>query len=101
MRDPKEDIIDRRQDSRINMEQELVDITWLDGDGQAHQVKCLCDDFSRGGMRIEHEFAISVNTLVNFKFQADHPESRTIPATVVRCLELINGKFSIGFKMHK
>lgn len=96
---PKPDSIERRQNFRIDMESELVDVTWHDVEGQAHQMKCSCEDFSKGGLRIEHDFAIAVDTVVEFKFQADHPESRNIKATVVRCIGLSNGKFSIGFQM--
>ena len=91
--------IERRQNFRIDMERELVNISWHDSDGQAHKLQCSCEDFSKGGLRIEHDFAIAIDTVVEFKFQADHPESRFLPAKVVRCIELQNGKFSLGFQM--
>ena len=99
MTDPHSESIDRRQNFRIDMEQELVDLSWHDHEGQAHQVKCLCEDFSKGGLRIEHKFAIAIDTIVEFKFQADHPESRSLSAKVIRCNQLANGKFNIGFQM--
>ncbi|MDN3652610.1 PilZ domain-containing protein [Thalassotalea ponticola] len=99
MSEPNIDPIERRQFFRIDMEGELVNLAWHDAEGQAHQVKCKCEDFSRGGLRIEYDYAIAVGTVVDFKFQADHPESRNLTAKVIRCIELPNGRYSMGFQM--
>ncbi|NMP16455.1 MULTISPECIES: PilZ domain-containing protein [unclassified Thalassotalea] len=91
--------IERRQFFRIDMEGELVNVTWRDADGQAHKVKCICADFSKGGLRIEYDYPIAVGTVVDFKFQEDHPESRTLQAKVIRCIETKDAIYSIGFQM--
>ncbi|WP_068547122.1 PilZ domain-containing protein [Thalassotalea crassostreae] len=99
MTDPKIDLIERRRSFRIDMENEPVDISWHDRDGQAHKIQCPCADFSKGGLRIIYDFAIAEDTEVTFKFQADHPDSQSLTAKVVRCNELTDGKFSIGFQL--
>ena len=99
MSNPEQEMIDRRQHFRIDMEDEPVDLLWCDSEGQSHKVKSVCADFSKGGLRIEHKFPILIDTQVVFKFQAEHPESKDISAQVIRCFELSNGNFSIGFKM--
>lgn len=99
MSSPEQETIDRRQNFRIDMEKEAVDLLWRDAEGQSHKVTSICADFSRSGLRIEHEFAIVPDTQVNFRFQAEHPDSKPLTAKVVRCVELPTGKFSIGFQM--
>ncbi len=99
MSDPEQDFFDRRQNFRIDMEQETVDLLWRDEEGQSHKVTSVCADFSKGGLRIEHDFCIPEDSQVNFKFQADHPESRSITAQVIRCFELPSGCFSIALKI--
>ncbi|MEW6996552.1 PilZ domain-containing protein [Colwelliaceae bacterium BS250] len=98
MSNPETDMIDRRQHFRIDMEDEAVDLLWCDNEGQSHKVKSVCADFSKGGLRIEHNFPIVIGTQVSFKFQAEHPESKALSAEVIRCFELSNGSFSIGFQ---
>ncbi len=99
MSSPAENNIERRQNFRIDMEEEIVDILWRDNEGQAHKVKSICVDFSKGGLRLEHDFAILPNTEVSFCFHSTHPESKEVKAKVVRCVHLTNGKFSIGLQM--
>jgi c-di-GMP-binding flagellar brake protein YcgR len=91
--------IERRKSFRIDMENESVDLLWRDTEGQSHKVSSVCLDFSKGGMKVEHDFAILPNTKVNFRFQSEHPDSIALHAKVVRCLEMENGRFSIGFKI--
>lgn len=99
MQNEEQQQMERRQDFRIDMEQEFLDILWRDSEGQSHKVKSTCVDFSKGGLRLEHEFAILPNTTVSFTFHDDHPESKKFKAKVVRCIELTNGNFSIGLQM--
>ncbi|TLU67634.1 PilZ domain-containing protein [Thalassotalea litorea] len=99
MSNSEQSLSERRQYFRIDMEYETVDLLWRDEEGQAHKVKSVCLDFSRGGLRIEHEFAITEDTEVSICFQADHPESQTLVAKVVRCIELTGNRFSIGLQM--
>ncbi|WP_371372786.1 PilZ domain-containing protein [Thalassotalea aquiviva] len=93
------EILERRKHFRIDMENETVEMFWRDSEGQAHQLECQCIDFSRKGLKIEHDFAIEVDTPVSIRFQTNHPNSKDINAKVVRCLENVDGKFSIGFEI--
>jgi len=44
---------ERRQAFRIDMEKELIDISWQEENGQQCQKKIACLDFSRGGVRLD------------------------------------------------
>lgn len=95
----KKQTIERRKNFRIDMENETIDLIWKDTDGKSYKVQSVCVDFSKGGMKVENEFAILPNTKVSFRFQSEHPDSIALRAKVVRCTKMGDKRYSIGFKI--
>ena len=52
MSDSSFDEMERRKSFRLDMEKELVDITWTDESGQLRSKKIACLDFGRGGLKL-------------------------------------------------
>ncbi len=90
------DEMERRKSFRIDMEKELVDIVWQDDTGNKHDKKIACIDFSRGGLKVECDVAISVATEVTVIFKAAHPNCQKLDGRVQRCVQQKSGWFEIA-----
>jgi hypothetical protein len=90
---------DRRQSFRIDMEKELIDLMWCNDQGQQQQLQLTCLDFSRGGVRVECEQMIALDTEVTVIFNATHPNARKLVASVLRCQPTTTGTFEIALRM--
>jgi c-di-GMP-binding flagellar brake protein YcgR len=92
---------ERRQSFRIDMEKELVDITWTDKDGNVQQRKIICLDFSRGGLKLDCDQLIPIGTQVKVVFKVAHPASQELSGKVVRNIEDDSGWFHIALLLDK
>lgn len=92
---------ERRQYFRLDMEKELVDIHWLDDHQQPLQRKITCLDFSRGGLKLDCDHAIPLETKVTVVFKAANPNSQNLHGKVIRCLKQANGYFEIALRLEK
>ena len=90
---------ERRKSFRLDMEKELVDITWQDENGIHKKKKIVCLDFSRGGLKLDCDEAIPVSTSVTVLFKAANPNSQKLEGKVLRCLKQKNGWFEIGLML--
>lgn len=90
---------ERRQSFRIDMEKELIDFSWVEADGSKQQQKIECMDFSRGGLRINLDRAIAVDTKAMVVFNAEHPRSQQLTAVVIRCHLIDDGSYDIALKL--
>jgi c-di-GMP-binding flagellar brake protein YcgR len=90
---------DRRQAFRIEMENEIIDISWFDKAGEVVTRRIACIDFSRGGLKINCDSAIEIDTLVTIIFRAAHENSQNLKGKVLRCLKQNNGWFDIGIQL--
>ncbi len=88
--------IERRKFFRLDMEKELVDITWHDDNGNHKKKKIACLDFSRGGLKLDCDEQIPVDTMVTVIFKAANPKSQTLDGKVLRCIKQKNGWFEVG-----
>lgn len=91
--------IERRRSFRLDMEKELVDISWTDSQGQTRTKKVACLDFSRGGLRIDSDIAIEADTEISVTFKATSPDKRTLNGRVLRCTAQDNGWFELAFQL--
>ena len=96
MSDSGKEDIERRKFFRLDMEKELVDISWQDEHGQAQKKKIICLDFSRGGLKLDCDRAIAVATSVTVIFKSANPGSQKLEGKVLRCLPQDNGWFQIA-----
>lgn len=99
MTDSSNHEIERRQSFRLDMEKELVDISWTDGDGNQRTKKVACLDFSRGGLRIDSDIEMPQDTPVTVIFKANTPGSQSLKGVVVRCIQQKNGWYEVGFQL--
>lgn len=90
---------ERREAFRIDMEKELVDISWQDGHGHHKQKKIACLDFSRKGVKLDSDQNIPVNTIVKVKFNAASPNCQYIEGKVIRCIQQENGWFEVALRL--
>ncbi len=96
MTNSTEEESERRKSFRLDMEKELVDIAWTDENNQQHQKKIACLDFSRGGLRVDCDNAIEVNTPVTVIFKRAAAQSQNLTGKVLRCIKQDTGWFEIA-----
>jgi len=90
---------ERRQSFRLDMEKELVDIVWIDSDGIERQKKIACLDFSRGGLKIDCDQAIELQSSATVIFKSADPNSQKLYGRVLRCIKQDNGWFEIALRL--
>lgn len=91
---------DRRQSFRLDMEKELIDIVWTDSHGIAHQKKIACLDFSRGGLKVDCDQAIELQSSATVVFKSANPNSQKLYGRVIRCIKQNNGWFEIALRLN-
>ena len=101
MVDSSGDGIERRKSFRLDMEKELVDIVWTDESGQEQSKKIACLDFSRGGLRLDCDQNISINTSVTVVFKAAHANNQKLYGKVLRCIKQDTGWYQIALILDK
>ena len=99
MTEKKFDENERRQAFRIDMENEIIDISWLNDKNEKVTRRIACMDFSRGGLKINCDSVIEENTNVTIVFRAANANSQHLKGHVLRCLKQNNGWFNIGIKL--
>ena len=92
---------ERRQSFRLDMEKEIIDIVWTNAQGQQSTKKIACLDFSRGGLKLDCDQAIELQTQVTVLFKAADPRSQKITGRVIRCIKQDNGWFEIALKFEE
>jgi c-di-GMP-binding flagellar brake protein YcgR len=92
---------ERRKSFRLDMEKELVDITWTHDSGQEINKKIVCVDFSKGGLKLDCDQNIAVNTEVTIRFKAAAENCQILQGRVIRCLEQDNGWFEVALKLNQ
>ncbi|RHW76388.1 PilZ domain-containing protein [Colwellia sp. RSH04] len=90
------DELERRKFFRLDMEKELIDISWTNATGQTQQKKIACLDFSRGGLRLDCDQAIPINTQVTVIFKAASDKNQTLSGKVLRCVKQKSGWFEVA-----
>ena len=96
-----DDTDERRQSFRLDMEKELVDIVWKDEQGQEHSKKIVCLDFSRGGLKLDCDQALTLQTPVTIVFKSAHSNSQKLYGKVLRCIKQKNGWFEIALILER
>ncbi|TWX58507.1 PilZ domain-containing protein [Colwellia hornerae] len=90
---------ERRRSFRLDMEKELVDIRWVNDQQKTVQRKITCLDFSRGGLKLDCDHVIPLQTKVTVVFKVATPNSQNLYGTVIRCLEQSNGYFELALRL--
>ena len=96
MTESSSDETERRQSFRLDMEKELVDIVWSNEQGQELSKKIACLDFSRGGLKLDCDQAIPLQTPVTVVFKSANSNSQKLYGKILRCIKQDNGWFEIA-----
>lgn len=94
----EQDKNERRQSFRLDMEKELVDIIWNEN-GIERSKKIACLDFSRGGLKVDCDCEIAINTQITIVFKAANPNSQKLFGKVIRCIKQDNGWFEVALQL--
>jgi hypothetical protein len=92
---------ERRSSFRLDMEKELVDIIWTDENGQEKSKKIACLDFARGGLRLDCDVALPVQTAVTVLFKSASTNNQKLYGKVLRCIKQDTGWFEIALVLDK
>jgi hypothetical protein len=101
MNDSTDENLERRSSFRLDMEKELVDITWTDENGQDRTKKIICLDFARGGLKLDCDIALPVKTAVTVVFKSANANNQKLLGKVLRCIKQPNGWFEIALILDK
>lgn len=96
MTDSSSEEKERRKAFRLDMEKELVDIVWTDEKGQEHNNNIVCLDFSRGGLKLDCDQHLPINTAVTVVFKSENARNQKFYGRVLRSIENERGCFEIG-----
>lgn len=95
----KNEASERRRSFRLDMEKEIIDIVWIDNNGDEKRKKIVCLDFSRGGLKVDCDCEIAANTQVTVIFKAANPNSQKLFGKVIRCVKQDNGWFEVAMQL--
>ena len=95
MTDSSFDELERRKSFRLDMEKELVDIVWTDEQGEQRSKKIACLDFARGGLKLDCDHPLPVQTKVTVNFKSANANNQKLFGKVLRCLKQDNGWYEI------
>jgi len=101
MVDSNGDDSERRSSFRLDMEKELVDIIWTDESGHEKTKKIICLDFARGGLKLDCDISLPVQTAVTVMFRSASANSQKLYGKVLRCIKQDNGWFEIALILDK
>jgi len=92
---------ERRLAFRLDMEKEIVDIIWTDENGQERTKKIACLDFARGGLKLDCDISLPVQTSVTVMFKSANANHQKLCGKVLRSIKQDNGWFEIALTLDK
>lgn len=101
MTDSSDNDLERRSSFRLDMEKELVDIVWTDESGQERTKKIACLDFARGGVRLDCDIELPVQTAITIVFKSASANNQKLYGKVLRCIQQDNGWFEMALVLDK
>jgi hypothetical protein len=99
MIDSSDEGAERRSSFRLDMEEELVDITWLDVDGWERTKHLCCLDFSRSGLKFECDEELPIGTAIMVIFTSSNANNQKFAGKILRCNKQESGKFTIALAL--
>ena len=96
----QQDDNERRKFFRLDMEEELIDVSWQNESGQRTTQRIACLDFSKGGLKLACDQPIPLNTQVEVCFQAANKNSQLLLGQVIRQISKANGCFEIALRLN-
>lgn len=90
---------ERRESARIDMEKQLISISWS-AEGQKYTRDVMCIDVSGGGLQIELDRPLPTGTVIQLSFQQGS-DCHDLCAKVLRSVLQEHGWFTIGLMLIK
>nr|WP_224745845.1 PilZ domain-containing protein [Neiella litorisoli] len=87
--------MDRRQSLRLDMEKHLIELSWTEQTSEITRT-VMCFDVSGGGLQVEMDRPLSLDTAVKVKFSPSEPISKQFEAKVIRVTKTESGWFNLG-----
>lgn len=92
---------ERRSSFRLDMEKEFIDIMWKDENGKEQNKKIVCLDFARGGLKVDCDVALPIQTPVTVIFKSASVNNQKLYGKVLRCIKQDTGWFEIALVLDK
>ena len=93
--------LDRRSSVRLDMEKQLVAISWIDDNGTTVSRDVMCIDVSNGGLQIELERPLTIGITVIVVFNPNEKNFQSHETKVLRSVQQEHGWFNIGLQFIK
>ena len=101
MNDNSDSGVERRSSFRLDMEKEFVDILWTDENGLEQSKKIVCLDFSRGGLKLDCDIPLPIQTPVTVIFKSASANNQKLFGKVLRCIKQDSGWYEIALILDK
>ena len=96
-----ENVEDRRSSLRLDMEKQLITVSWQGDNDRQYIRDVMCLDISKGGIKFSIERDIEVDTKVKVQFKSNLIESKIFVARVLRSIKQDHGWYDIGLIFNK
>ncbi len=92
---------ERRRSQRLDMEHELVSISWIDQYDESVTRDVMCVDVSSRGIRVEMTHPLDENQEVSITFKPNQANHVCKTGLVVRCTQQSNGWYEIALQLEQ
>ncbi|MCE9678703.1 PilZ domain-containing protein [Shewanella sp. AS1] len=93
-----EELDERRQSQRIDLEADHIHISWTDDEGESHLDNATCLDLSRRGVLIAYPRAFNQGEILLITFNPETSNQNGVTARVCRCTKT-NTEFHIAMEI--
>ena len=90
--------VERRNSKRLDMEKQLITISWIETTGSTVVREVTCVDVSNGGLQVELDKPLPIDTTVVVIFNPNHPQCQSYETRVLRSVLQEHGWFNIGLQ---
>jgi len=96
-----ENVEDRRDSLRLDMEKQLITVSWQGENERQYIRDVMCLDISKGGIKFSIERDIEIDTQVKVQFKPHQIDSKIYLARVLRSVKQDHGWYDIGLIFNK
>jgi len=92
---------ERRSSMRLDMEKQIISISWIENFGNIVTKDVMCIDVSNGGLQIELDHPLDIDITVVVIFTPNESQYRSYETRVLRSVQQEHGWFNIGLQFLK
>lgn len=90
---------EKRTSLRINMEEERVQLHWLDHHGAPHTDNAICIDLARRGILFDYPAPFALGELLEVTFNPQTRSENTVKGQVCRCAKRHDNSYHVAIKL--